>query len=206
LLVRNGRREKIIEVAISHFDKFGFKKTVIDDIVREVGIAKGTFYLEFPSKEDLFIEVIGVLRSKIMEEFYVAMKEYDSPLEKIRVMLRFTFDAMEDNPLLANLLRDGSELQILLSMLDMPGWQNEIESMLGFMTDILHEGIRKGEMRSDLDIDAFPFVFGSLKFIHYYKDIVTRDFLKSERLIDCLIDTVINGISAKKEFEGVKND
>lgn len=52
------RREEIIEAGIEIFSAKGYYNTHIADIVELVGIAKGTFYLYFKSKKELFVALI----------------------------------------------------------------------------------------------------------------------------------------------------
>src|SRR5918912_1067918 len=47
-------KERIIQSAIENFAKNGFDKTRMEDIAASAGLAKGTLYLYFKSKEDLF--------------------------------------------------------------------------------------------------------------------------------------------------------
>lgn len=48
-------RKKIYEAAKSLFSKYGYNAVSIDDIVKEAGVARGSFYVYFLSKEDLSI-------------------------------------------------------------------------------------------------------------------------------------------------------
>ncbi len=48
------KSDAIIEAADRLFARFGFRRTAMDDIAREAGVAKGTLYLYFTSKEALF--------------------------------------------------------------------------------------------------------------------------------------------------------
>ncbi|MGM0498994.1 MAG: TetR/AcrR family transcriptional regulator [Bacillota bacterium] len=52
------RREEIIQAGIEIFAAKGYYNTHIAEIVESVGIAKGTFYLYFNSKKDLFVSLI----------------------------------------------------------------------------------------------------------------------------------------------------
>ena len=49
------RRDRIVEVAMQHFAEHGFRGARVEDIAHEVGIAKGTVFLDFGSKEALFL-------------------------------------------------------------------------------------------------------------------------------------------------------
>ena len=49
------RRERIVDVAMRHFAEHGFRGARVEDIAAEVGVAKGTVFLAFGSKEGLFL-------------------------------------------------------------------------------------------------------------------------------------------------------
>ncbi|MCI0565036.1 MAG: TetR/AcrR family transcriptional regulator, partial [Nitrososphaera sp.] len=48
-------REKIIQAAIASFAQTGFDRTKMEDIAKRLGLSKGTIYLYFEGKEDLFL-------------------------------------------------------------------------------------------------------------------------------------------------------
>ncbi len=50
-------RERIVQVATELFASKGFDRATVDEIVAKAGVAKGTFYLYFKSKEDLVKEI-----------------------------------------------------------------------------------------------------------------------------------------------------
>jgi AcrR family transcriptional regulator len=50
------RRDRILETAMRHFADRGYRGTRVEDIATEAGIAKGTVFLDFGSKEGLFVE------------------------------------------------------------------------------------------------------------------------------------------------------
>jgi AcrR family transcriptional regulator len=50
------RRDRILDTAMRHFADRGYRRTRVEDIAAEVGIAKGTVFLDFGSKEGLFLE------------------------------------------------------------------------------------------------------------------------------------------------------
>jgi AcrR family transcriptional regulator len=53
------RREQILDAAVSVFGKKGFEGANVEDIAQAVGISKGTVYLYFKSKEDIFKAILG---------------------------------------------------------------------------------------------------------------------------------------------------
>ena len=50
------RRDRILEAAMRHFAERGYRGTRVEDVASEVGVAKGTVFLDFGSKESLFLE------------------------------------------------------------------------------------------------------------------------------------------------------
>jgi TetR/AcrR family transcriptional regulator, repressor for uid operon len=54
---REDTRNRIFEAALAEFRRVGFAEAQIDDIVRAAGVARGTFYFHFPTKEHALIEL-----------------------------------------------------------------------------------------------------------------------------------------------------
>jgi AcrR family transcriptional regulator len=52
----SSRRDRILEAAMRHFAERGYRGTRVEDVATEVGVAKGTVFLDFGSKEGLFLE------------------------------------------------------------------------------------------------------------------------------------------------------
>jgi AcrR family transcriptional regulator len=50
-------KRQLVSAAIDLFDETGFQKTRISDIVAKAGVAQGTFYLYYKSKEDIFLDI-----------------------------------------------------------------------------------------------------------------------------------------------------
>lgn len=53
-LKREERREQILEAALEAFSRGGYHGTHVEHIVKEAGVARGTFYLHFKSKHEVF--------------------------------------------------------------------------------------------------------------------------------------------------------
>ncbi|HYO67871.1 MAG TPA: helix-turn-helix domain-containing protein, partial [Archangium sp.] len=83
------RRQRILQVAKGHFERFGFRRTRIEDIAREAGIAKGAVYLEFESKEVLLHAVIETMLEETGRRYAAEVMALQSPRERLRATLRF---------------------------------------------------------------------------------------------------------------------
>lgn len=58
------RRQELMDAAIGVFKDKGIGRTTVSDITRVAGVAKGTFYLYFDSKEQL----LGALKERFVDE------------------------------------------------------------------------------------------------------------------------------------------
>ena len=62
------RGERILEAAVALITRWGYKKTTIDDIAKQAGVAKGTIYLHWKTREELFKAVILHEEAKLLED------------------------------------------------------------------------------------------------------------------------------------------
>ena len=80
------RKNEILDTAQEIFLTKGYKQTSVDSIIKKVGVAKGTFYYYFESKEDLLDKLVKRMADKIQIEIkkIVEKKDLDaiSKLEK----------------------------------------------------------------------------------------------------------------------------
>ena len=87
------RRKEILETAERLFITKGYTKTTVNDILKEIGIAKGTFYHYFKSKEEVMDEIIMRI---IKEDVAKAKVIISNP--KIPVLEKLLRVLMEQSP------------------------------------------------------------------------------------------------------------
>src|SRR5271154_1116875 len=87
---RNARRAQVLRHAKRIFARKGYHRTNVADIIARARIARGTFYLYFENKRDLFEvlleQVLGEMRNRI-QRLRVGPGEPD-PVEQLRTNLR----------------------------------------------------------------------------------------------------------------------
>ena len=84
------RRSEILRVARKVFEERGFLDTRVADIVAAAGVAQGTFYSYFDSKEAVFAEVAQQVVETMMGELHTDFVPDIDPVERIRrAMVRF---------------------------------------------------------------------------------------------------------------------
>jgi len=61
-------KEAILKAAVKNFGKYGYANTKMDDIAKTADVSKGTLYLYFPSKEEMFQSVCKQTQQILIEE------------------------------------------------------------------------------------------------------------------------------------------
>ncbi|HEY1239751.1 MAG TPA: TolC family protein [Bryobacteraceae bacterium] len=86
--VSDQKRNCILGAARRVFSKKGYAETAVDDVADEAGVAKGTVYLYFKSKEDLYMAVLAGDLRQMSAEARREMSLADGFRDKIRAFLR----------------------------------------------------------------------------------------------------------------------
>ena len=90
------KREAIIQAAIAEFRTHGFDITSMDKIAATAGVSKRTVYNHFPSKEELFAEILNQLWARVTAEQEAAYRP-DLPLrDQLRLMLQAKLQMLSD--------------------------------------------------------------------------------------------------------------
>ena len=98
------RRSEILRAARKVFEERGFLDTRVSDIVTAAGVAQGTFYSYFDSKEAVFTEVAQQVVETMMEGLHTEFVRDIDPVERIRrAMVRFV-EAFRPNAVMIGLI------------------------------------------------------------------------------------------------------
>ncbi|WP_042220817.1 TetR/AcrR family transcriptional regulator [Oceanobacillus manasiensis] len=90
------------------FVKRGLKKTSISDITKAVGIAQGSFYNFYESKEVLYLEILEQEEGKIREQLVLPFFQSDTfTRESFKSFLMEAFSTMESNEFIRQLFDEG---------------------------------------------------------------------------------------------------
>ena len=94
---KDARPQEIVAAALHEFSQHGFAATRLDDVAARAGVAKGTIYLYFNSKADLFKAVVRETMVPQFEQFGLEISEFDGPTEDLLKLLlkRMAHDFVE---------------------------------------------------------------------------------------------------------------
>lgn len=141
------RYQEILTAARSVLAENGFEETKVSEIVQRAGVAKGTFYLYFPSKLDLVLALVREMQENILLEAKKAMDAKSSQMEELMQAIKTAFRVMER-------YNDVFPVFNAVSAFKTDKWKAEKEiraPYYSFFKDLIKSGQNAGEFRSDLN-------------------------------------------------------
>jgi AcrR family transcriptional regulator len=100
-------REKLVIEGKELFQRYGLKKTNIEDLARAAGIAKGTFYHFFESKEDLCLAIFDREEDKMSGDLRELLERPGDPARTFKDVIAFSLDFIRGDSLLMRLRESG---------------------------------------------------------------------------------------------------
>lgn len=157
-LEKEKRRKDILKAAKTIFFKHGFRQSSVEMIARRSRLAKGTIYLYFSSKEDLYISLIqdgiAILRS-ILEKYLQSSEA--TPPEKLSEIVNIYFNFSQEYKDYFTIFRAVNQTEII-NRVEPERLQRFREMEIGtfeLALSVIREGVEQGFFRPDTDIRAF---------------------------------------------------
>ena len=186
---REARAQRILDAAAALILRWGYSKTTLDDVARQAGVAKGTLYLHWNTREELFAALIQREKLALAEDFKQRIAA-DPEGATLHGLLKHSALALLERPLLkAVLLRDMDVLGKLAHSEHSSAAY--AERMAGFKTYL--EMLREHNLvRTDLSLRAQVYLLGAL-FAGFFlvAPLMPDEFmLPDEELAELMAETV----------------
>src|SRR5262245_59254049 len=88
------KRDAILKAATGVFARRGFFQSQVADVAREAGVAAGTVYLYFRSKDDLLVSIFERTMRDVMAEARGVAAAAHGPEDRLRAIARLHFERM----------------------------------------------------------------------------------------------------------------
>jgi len=152
--------QQIIDAAIRVFARNGYYNSRVSDVAREAGIAAGTIYLYFKTKDEILVTLFREKMTEWVALVRDAIAGEADPLEKIRRIVALHFKMIEEHPALAEVLqvelRQGHKFFRGASA-------QEVSAYFDVIADVLREGVLAGRLRKELPVKvATKMLFGAM--------------------------------------------
>lgn len=141
------REAEILGAARKVFGEHGFAAATIEMIAAAAGVAKGTLYLYYPSKEEIFWTALSSGFRSVFERSKQEIGRAEGTEAKIRAALRVRFEYWRsDEAFLRMYVTEFGQICGLSNQRPEPLRSLYIESV-SYLAEILAEGMRRGELR-----------------------------------------------------------
>jgi TetR/AcrR family transcriptional regulator, fatty acid metabolism regulator protein len=141
------KRNRILDAAEEVFARRGFYNARVAEIAREAGVADGTIYLYFKSKDDLLISLFESRMERVLGELEAALPEVGGAGEKLRAFIAAYMRLIRDTPQVAEVLT----VELRQSSKFMKQYPNpRFGEFLKLLAGIIGDGQRAGEIDPDV--------------------------------------------------------
>jgi TetR/AcrR family fatty acid metabolism transcriptional regulator len=152
-----GKRERILEAAIKVFAAEGFYNAKVSQIAHQAGVADGTIYLYFKSKDDLLINLFEDRMERVNANLREAIDTESTAVARLKRIVKLHLELVEQNRDMAEVisveLRQSSKF---IREYSNPKFAEFLRTIAGAVV----EGQRTGELRTGID----PYVFARALF------------------------------------------
>jgi AcrR family transcriptional regulator len=146
------RRRQIVNAARKVLIKYGSEHVTIKRIANVVGISETAVYRHFKSKRDILFLLAEYIEQSLTEDIRRVATEGHTALEVLDSVLRSHLSAVER--------RRGISFQVIAEIISLGDKKlngrifQAIERYTGCLKDLLAEGVKSGEIRGDIDLEA----------------------------------------------------
>jgi AcrR family transcriptional regulator len=185
---RKLREERLLDVASTLLVRWGYRKTTLDDVAREAGVGKGTIYLHWKDKNDLFRAAIWREQQRYREELQrrIAADPEGGLLHRV---ITHGMIAALSNPLMAAIFRGQTDLfNGFLGAFDPGSLHQLVGDADAYIVQLQHAGL----IRADIPASIITYMLTGLKVgIINSPDIIGQEQLPSmEQLTEAFSDLV----------------
>lgn len=164
------RREAIVAAATRLFAELGFADCEMDRVAAKLAVAKGTLYLYFPSKEELFFACVDSGMRRLQEAVQSANEKLADPLERISRGVYAYLEFFDEHPDLAELI---IQERASFKNRKRPTYFEHREANRGPWRELYKSLIAAGRLRKDFPVERLLDTVGNL----LYGTMFTNHFL-----------------------------
>jgi len=152
--------QQIVDAAVRVFARNGYYNSRVSDIAREAGIASGTIYLYFKTKDEILVTLFREKMAAFVAHVRAEIAAESDAVSKIRRLIARHFAVLEADPDVAEVvqveLRQGHKFFRGASA-------HEVSAYFDLIASVLDEGVASGQLRRDLPVKvATKVLFGAM--------------------------------------------
>jgi AcrR family transcriptional regulator len=190
------KKADIFRCAKEIFSQKGFKDTKITDITEAAGIAAGTFYNFYSSKEELFLEIYLAenekLKSRMAEKFFSDKEDAaDDLVQLLKEALAFNHEGLSSNPILKEWYNPDGYAKIERYYRE-KNEKTDASEIHDYSAGLVKRWQTKGLIRTDIDLETILALFHSITYIDTHKEAIGIQFFPA--ITTLLAEFVMEGL------------
>ncbi len=189
-LKKREKRERLLNASLRLFREKGYEQTKVSDITRAAGVAKGTFFNYFPTKERVLLALGEQMLGRLGRVDSYDIFQQKTTRGKVKAMFHALAAGLDaDRELVKEMVYRGLRLPDLV---DNSRAQLDFRAMLVLL---IEQGKRKNEVREDVDAS---FVADTLYTLYFQQIVIwcSKNFQTSlPDQLDRVVDLIFDGIS-----------
>jgi TetR/AcrR family fatty acid metabolism transcriptional regulator len=191
---RETKRERILDAAVVEIAGQGYHRTTVSAVARRAGVADGTIYLYFKSKEDILVSIFERAMQRFSEEAERIVQEgAGGPERTLRRVVDLHLSLLGEDRDLAVIFQ--VEFRHTLHVLELLS-RSRIREYLALIARVVDEGKAEGIFKADVDaMFAAKVVFGILDEMATDWVISRKNFRLASRA-DPVSDLLLGGLRA----------
>ena len=194
-MMKKDAKTAIMEAAEVLFLKYGFRRVAVDEICRNAGVSRKTFYVYFANKEAVMIQLLDEIISTLTGEFVEIMNGNASFADKMAGLmeLKLALSRRLSMDFFADLFTSSSDEVAHF-------YRKKVDENIGLARSLFLQAQERGEIRSELDIDFI------MAMLNYQTDLCENPefrarFKDSESMVKQMSELFLFGIVGNKESE-----
>lgn len=185
------KKAEILKCARELFSSKGFKNTNVAGITKMAGMATGTFYNYYSSKDKLFMEIFLEENIKLKKSIIGSIDLDGDPLNVIKEMMLLNFQGIKANPILKEWYNRDVFNRIEQSYREENGIEH-VDFLYDIFIDVVKKWQDEGKMRKDIQAEMIMAIFGALINVDTHKEEVGLQYFP--HVVDYLTEFTIKGL------------
>jgi len=185
------KKADILKCGRELFNSKGFKDTNVAEITKMTGIATGTFYNYYSSKDKLFMEIFLEENVKLKKSIMESVDLETSPINVMKEMMLLNYKGMISNPI----LKEWYNRETFTRMEENFRKESGLESV-NFLYESFIEIVEKwqieGKMRNDIEAEMIMAIFSVLINIETHKEEIGLKYFP--QILEYLAEFTMKGL------------
>lgn len=192
------KRDHLLDAGRAVFSELGFYSATVDQIAERAGVAKGTVYLYFRSKQELYFAIVEHDLEELYTETVQQMAKGETAFDRIRAYMRVRCEFAESRHDFLRLLATESGVSV--------SGNETIKQLIGvtypersrmLLKTVVQDAISRGEMR-EMQVDAAARLIYDLSFGMVRRRLTTNCDLELEDELNMIIDVLRSGMAVTR--------